>query len=110
MADTERKQVDVVSLFHIVDVLRKDVANGYSGINAAAMVTIADRIERALGAPIMQETFVNGVEAAQGLFRGSPSHRAGFNAGVAWTLQQWPNLPKLYSTAEFVAPPEEDDA
>lgn len=98
----ERNNVDVVALQHIINVLRKDVENGFRGINSAAMTTIADRIERSLGTPILQETRQNGVEAADDLFRGSPSHRAGFNAGVAWVLQNWPNLPKLYATAEFI--------
>lgn len=104
----QKKQVDVVALQHIIDVLRKELASGFSGINAAAMKTIADRIERSLGAPMLQETRQNGVAAADDIFRGSPSHRAGFNAGVAWVLQQWPNLPKLYATAEFIEPPEAD--
>ena len=107
MTDKERKQIDVVALHHIVNVLRKDIEAGFSGINAAAMRTIADRIERSLGPAMMQETRQNGVAAADDLFRGSPSHRAGFNAGVAWTLQQWPNLPKLYATAVFIEQPEE---
>lgn len=107
MANQERKQVDVVALSHIINVLRKDVADGFSGINAAAMTTIANRIERALGTPMLQETRQGGIAAADDIFKGSPSHRAGFNAGVAWVLQQWPNLPKLYATAEFIEPPED---
>ena len=103
----QERQIDVVALHHVVSVLRKDIAAGFSGINSAAMRTIADRIERSLGAPLMQETVLNGVAAADDIFRGSPSHRAGFNAGVAWTLQQWPNLPKLYATAEYIEPAQE---
>ncbi len=104
MTSQNQKHIDVVALHHIVNVLRKDIEAGFRGINSAAMRTIADRIERSLGAPVMQETRVAGAEAAEEIFRGSPSHRAGFNAGVAWVLQQWPNLPRLYATAEFVEP------
>lgn len=100
----EKNYVDVVMLTHLASTLEKDVADGFGGIDATSMLNIADRIRTSIGAPVMTDTRNRGADAAGDLFPGNPSARAGFNAGVAWVIAQWPELPHLYAQVSPEAP------
>lgn len=95
----EKQVVDIVALANVVTQLRTDVEKGFGGIDRDVMLLIAKTIEQAMGAPIMMPTRVSAIVAADVLFPGNPSARHGFNAGVAWIIKQWPNLPQLYAQA-----------
>lgn len=63
--------------------------------------------------PITNPLREAGAAAAQNFWRGSPSHRMGFNGGVAWTLAQikhahpecWDILEKAWQMRPSPKPP-----
>ncbi len=91
--------VDIISLQGVIVELNSAPA---VGISRSKSLLLATKIDKAIGPPVCTQTRTKGAEAAEDMFRGSPTQRAGFNAGVAWVIQQWPNLPQIYASADFV--------
>lgn len=77
---------DTAILQRLADTIREDIKGGY-GLNADALSSIADIIERAIGAPIDMPTRSLGADAAQARYPGSPHMRLAFNFGVRWALE-----------------------
>lgn len=82
---------DVKTLEKLADRVRADALSGMS-LNPSALLSIAEIIHAAIGAPLMWPTRVAGVEAADERFPGSPDLRLAFNHGVKWAVEQYHDL------------------
>jgi hypothetical protein len=89
------KRVDVVTLALLAQRINEDLDKGWEGISAPFARSIARIIQDAIGAPLMTPVSQDGAAAADEMFPGNPSARHGFNAGVAWAVQQMPGRVKL---------------
>jgi hypothetical protein len=87
--DTEMR-VDVPALQRLATMLRRDTEdpNMPGWYKNGIMVSITEHIERAIGAPVMQQTFDDGTTEADRRYPGSPDLRLAFNHGVKWCLEQ----------------------
>lgn len=84
---------DVKALEALALRLREDAGNGIN-LNINTMISIADIIEQAIGAPLMWPVRSAGCEAAAAYYPGAPDLRHGFNAGVKWAVENYqPSVP-----------------
>lgn len=79
---------DLKTLERLAAQMRLDARRGQSMSNAMVL-SIADIIERAIGAPCMWPSRQAGVDEADRLFPGDPSARHCFNYGVKWAVEQY---------------------
>jgi hypothetical protein len=79
---------DLKTLERLVDMMRKDTASG-AGLTYAAVRSIAEIIERAIGAPLSWPSREAGAKAADEYYPGTPTLRHGFNAGVKWAVEHY---------------------
>lgn len=79
---------DIKTLERLAARLKQD-ALVVRALNAAAMLSIADIIERSIGAPLSWPVREAGYRAADVLYPGSPSSRHAFNHGVKWAVEQY---------------------
>lgn len=84
MSDT----VDIKTLEQLADRLKRD-ATVVRSLTAGAMLSIADLIERAIGAPASWPSRRAGALASEEYFPGSPTARHAFNAGVKWAVENY---------------------
>lgn len=82
---------DVKTLEKLAAQMREDVRRG-NGLSYSAVMSITGIIDDAIGAPLMWPTRAAGIGMADELFPGSPTHRAGFNAGVKWAVESYGSL------------------
>lgn len=87
MTDSKVCVADIVTLQRLADTMRKDMNNGFNGLSAEAVRSIAGIIDRAIGAPIDMPTRSMGCAGADETYPGSPDLRLAFNWGVRWTLE-----------------------
>lgn len=80
--------VDITTLERLAAQMRADTKNG-AGLNAAAVRSIAEIIERSIGAPINWPSRVAGVHMADDYYPGSPNLRLAFNHGVKWAVEHY---------------------
>lgn len=83
-------RIDVPALARLAAQIRKDTAdaNNPAWYKNGIMTSIAEHIERSIGAPQMQQTFEEGTREAVKLYPGGPAERLAFNSGVKWCLEQ----------------------
>lgn len=84
-------RVDVVTLQHLAQQLQKDAKDFEWGLNKGAMLSVADIINTAIGAPLMTDISSDAAEAADTIFPGNPSSRHAFNWGAAWAVSRLAN-------------------
>lgn len=84
MSDT----VDIKTLEQLADTLKRD-ATRVRPLTPGAMLSIADLIERAIGAPASWPSRAAGALAAEEYFPESPAARHAFNGGVKWAVENY---------------------
>lgn len=80
--------VDVKTLELLAEQMKSDAAN-LTGLNAAAVRSIAAIIEDAIGAPLMWPSRTAGAQYADQEYSGNPSQRLAFNHGVKWAVERY---------------------
>lgn len=80
--------MDIKTLERLADRIEAD-AKRAAGLNPVAMLSIADIIRNAIGAPLMWPSRAAGADAADELYRGSPNLRSAFNHGVKWAVEHY---------------------
>lgn len=82
-------QVDINTLEKLAEQIKTDLAAGVGGLNRSAAYSIAEIIERSIGAPINWPSRVAGVQFADEYYSGNPSMRLAFNHGVKWAVEHY---------------------
>lgn len=80
--------VDIKTLEHLAEQMTRDGMRGAT-LNRSSVLSIADIIKQAIGAPLMWPSSTAGAFAAEDFYPGSPNHRAGFNHGVKWAVEHY---------------------
>ena len=80
---------DIKTLEMLAEKMRCDVIRNGSGLTSSAVLSIADIIKQAIGAPISWPSREAGCEAAAAYYPGAPDLRHGFNAGVKWAVEHY---------------------
>jgi hypothetical protein len=79
---------DIVRLERLAEQLIKDARTVHL-LNPSAMISIADIIRRAIGAPISWPTRYDGARYADDYYRGNNDLRMAFNHGVKWAVEHY---------------------
>lgn len=86
---------DIRTLEILAAQIEKDARHG-RGLNSSALMSVADIIKRAIGAPLMWPARAEGVRAADDWYPGSPDLRLAWNGGVKWAVEN-------YSSTELIS-------
>ena len=81
--------VDVKTLELLADRMEKDARAGVHRLSGSAMLSIADIIRAAIGAPLMWPSRDAGVRFADEFYSGTPTSRMAFNHGVKWAVERY---------------------
>lgn len=79
---------DIKALEKLAETLKEDAIHLH-GLNPSAMRSVADIILAAIGAPLNWPVREAGVAYADEQYPGSNTHRAGFNHGVKWAVENY---------------------
>ena len=88
MNEISKHSADIVKLERLAETLLKDALVVHL-LTPSAMISIADIIRRAIGAPLMWPTRADGAAYADNMYRGSNDLRAAFNHGVKWAVEHY---------------------
>lgn len=80
---------DIKTLEMLAERMHHDAMRRAGGLSNSAVLSIADIIKQAIGAPINWPSRVDGCDAAAAYYPGSPELRHGFNAGVKWAVEHY---------------------
>lgn len=79
---------DIKTLEILAAKMREDAGKGWS-LSPAAVRSIAEIIDKAIGAPLMWPSRVAGAQFADEYYRGSNDLRLAFNTGVKWAVERY---------------------
>jgi hypothetical protein len=83
-------EIDIKTLERLSNKIKEDMMSDRThGLNKSAALSIADIIDRAIGAPLAWPSRRDGAKAADDLFPGSPAARHQFNWGVKWAVENY---------------------